>query len=266
MKILIIDDEITICRRLKRELEKEGHEVYYETSPSHVLERLKKAGSESKPFNLLLLNIRMPQMNGLTLLSHIREERLGVEVIVMTGYREEQTVIEAIRLSARNYLNKPISLEELDAAVFHAQKTAIKDKNNNGKHHILVVDDEQDLCRHIKRELDKEGYHTEAVYTGEECVDYFKKNKVDVLITDIRMPRISGLEMLEQCRVITDDFASIIITGHGDHETAKKSLKLGACDYLKKPISLEELITAVKKGIEKLLVKRCTMQDTGCRL
>ena len=209
----------------------------------------------------MLLNIRMPEMDGLTLFSHIKEEHLGVEVIIITGYREEQTVIEAIRLSALNYLNKPISLAELDAAVFRAHKNAVKEKNHNGRYHILVVDDEEDLCRHIKRELDKEGYQTAVAYNGEECLDYFKKNKVDVVIADVRMPGMNGLEMLKQCKEINSDFVSIIITGHGNHEIAKQSLKLSVCDYLKKPISLEELITSVKKGIEKLIVERHKMND-----
>ncbi|MBC8520616.1 MAG: response regulator [Methanomicrobia archaeon] len=99
MKILIVDDEEAICLRLQKELEKEGHEVYYETSPLRVQEELKKARRENKPYNLLLLNIQMPGMDGLTLFSRIREERLGVEAIIMTGCHDEQLVIEAIRLS-----------------------------------------------------------------------------------------------------------------------------------------------------------------------
>ncbi|MBU4502409.1 MAG: response regulator [Nanoarchaeota archaeon] len=250
MKILIADDEIEICKRLKRELKKEGHEVEYRTSPLNVLEYLKSARRNSEPYNLLLLNIRMPEMDGLTLFSRIKEERLGVEVIIMTGYREEQIVIEAIRFSIRNYLNKPISLEELSSAISHVQKKAVEAKNDNGKYHVLVVDDEKDLCRHIKRKLEKEGYKTVVAFTGEECIDYFKKNRVDVVIADIRMPKMSGLEMLERCREINDDFILIIITGYGDHETAKKALKLDAYDYFKKPLSLDELITSVKKGIK----------------
>jgi len=198
----------------------------------------------------------MPEMDGLTLFSRIKEEHLGVEVIIMTGYREEQTVIEAIRLSVRNYLNKPISLKELDAVISRVHKKAVEAKNNNEKYSILVVDDEKDLCRRIERELDKEGYQTAVAYNGGECLDYFKNNKVDVVIADIKMPGMSGLEMLKKCREITDDFVSIIITGHGDHEIAKSSLKLGVFNYLKKPISLEELITSVKKGIEQLIVER----------
>ena len=261
MRILIIDDVIEICKRLQRELQKEGHEVEYRTSSLNVVEDLKRARRDSEPYDLLLLNVQMPGMDGLTLFRHMRQEHLGVEVIMMTGYREEQTVIEAIRLSAQDYLNKPVSLEELDAAVSHAHKKAVEAKGKNGKHRILVVDDAKDLCDRIKRELDKEGYRTAAVYSGEECLDYFKKNKVDVVIADIRIPRMNGLEMLGRCREISDDFISITITGHGNHETAKESLKLGAYDYLRKPLSLDQLITSVKKGIEHLDTLRARVRE-----
>ncbi|MDO9230103.1 MAG: PAS domain S-box protein, partial [Syntrophales bacterium] len=73
---------------------------------------------------------------------------------------------------------------------------------------------------------------------------------------DIKMPRMSGLEMLKKCREISNDFVSIIITGHGDHEKAIHALQLGVFNYLRKPISLEELVTSVGKGIELLHLRR----------
>jgi DNA-binding NtrC family response regulator len=256
VRILIVDDEATICQRLQRELQKEGHEVDYETCPLHVLEELKEARKARNPFHLLLLNVKMPVMDGLTLFAHIREERLGVGTIIMTGYRDEQIVIEAIRLSARDYLNKPVSLKELDAAMLRVREAAIERSNHYREYHILVVDDEPDLCRRIKRELSKEGCQTAVAFSPEKCIDYFMKNRVDVLIADVKMPGMTGLEMLERCRQINADFAAIIITGHGDHEVATESLRLGVCDYLKKPLSLDELIASVKKGIEQLEVSR----------
>lgn len=256
MRILIVDDEVAICQRLQRELQKEGHQVDYQTFPLGVLEKLKGARRDGDPFNLLLLNVKMPVMDGLTLFARVREQRLGVEAIIMTGYRDERMVIEAIRLSARDYLNKPISLEQLDVAMLRVREEAIARSNHYRKYRILVVDDEPDLCRRIGRELEKEGYRTAVAFGPEECLDYFRKNRVDVLITDVKMPHMTGLEMLERCRQIDADFVTIIITGHGDHEVAAMSLRLGVCDYLKKPISLEELVTSVKKGIERLDVSR----------
>ena len=65
---------------------------------------------------------------------------------------------------------------------------------------------------------------------------------------------MTGLEMLERCKEINADFVTIIITGHGDHEVAAESLRVRVYDYLKKPLSLEQLVASVKKGIERLHV------------
>ena len=67
---------------------------------------------------------------------------------------------------------------------------------------------------------------------------------------------MTGLEMLERCKEINADFVTIIITCHGDHEVAAESLRVRVYDYLKKPLSLEQLVASVKKGIERLRVSR----------
>ncbi|MGB7532241.1 MAG: response regulator [Halobacteriota archaeon] len=257
MKVLIVDDEEEICKWLQRELRKEGYEVDYTTSPVGVLEKLKEAKEKGKAYELLLLDLRMPQMNGLELLKGIREARLGLDVVIITGYGDEDKAAEAIRLGAFDYLRKPISLGELRTAVFRVRQKRAEEEKKALKHRVLVVDDEPDLCERIKRELEKEGcYEVAVAYDGVEGLEYFKNNRVDVAIADIRMPRMDGLEMLDKCREITDDFVSIVITGYGDHETAIEALKLSAFDYLKKPISLDELITSVSKGIEVLELRR----------
>ena len=256
MRVLIVDDEPGICRRLQQELQKEGCEVDYTTSAIGVLERLKNAEQEGRDYTLLLLDLRMPKVDGFSLLKEIREARLGLDVVIITGYGDEDKAIESIRLGAVDYLPKPISLEALHTAVFRVQQKRAAEEKRDLEYSILVVDDEKELCERIKRELDKEGYRTAAAYDGVEGLDHFSRNRVDVAIVDIKMPRMSGLEMLKKCREITDDFVSIIITGHGDHEKAIQALQLGVFNYLRKPVSLEELVTSVGKGIELLHLRR----------
>jgi len=256
MKILIVDDEEGICKQLKYELQKEGFKVEYRISPLSVLEDLKRAKEDGEPYNFLLLDIRMPGMDGFKLLEEIKKERLNLEVIFITGYGDEEKAIKTIRLGAFDYLNKPISLKELHTAIFRINRKIEREEKEPLRHHVLVVDDEKGLCDHIKHELNKEGYLVTAAYDGEEGLDYFKNNRVDIVIADLKMPRMSGLEMLKRCREIEDNFISIIITGHGDHETAIKALRMGVFNYLKKPIPLEELIISVDKGIDLLFLQR----------
>lgn len=249
MKVLIVDDEAEICKHLQRELRKEGYEVDYTTKSVGVLEELKGAKEKGKAYDLLLLDLRMPEVGGFEILKEIRETQLDLDVIIITGYGDEDKAIEAIRLGAIDYLRKPISLVELNTTIFRIRQKRAGEEKKALKHRILVVDDEKDLCVRIKRELDKEGYEVAVAYDGIEGMEYFKNNHVDVVIADIKMPGMNGLEMLEKCRAITDDFVSIIITGFGDHEKTITALRLGVFEYLRKPLSLEELISMVDKGI-----------------
>jgi len=254
MRVLVVDDEIEICQRLKRELEKEDYEVDCSIRASGVLEKLRDAQKENRAYDLMLLDIRIPEINGLILLKKIREEKIDVEVIIITGYGDEEKAIESMRLGAVDFLRKPISLKELSMVVFRIQQK--RAKREPVKERILIVEDERGLCHHLKRELEKEGWRVDVAYDGIEGLEFFKGSHIDVVVADIKMPNMNGLEMLERCREITDDFVSIIITGHGDYEKAIDALKLGVFDYLKKPFSLEEFITSVKRGIEFLYLHR----------
>ena len=256
MRVLIVDDEVGICQSLQRELHKEGHEVDSETSPVRVLEKLRNAKKGTGPYDLLLLDIRMPQIDGLSLLQEIQEAQLDLDVILITGHGDEDKAIESIRLGAVDYLRKPISLEELHTAIFRVQQKKAEEAKMAFEHRILVVDDEKELCARLKSELDKEGYRVAVAYDGDEGLEYFKNNRVDLALVDIKMPRMSGLEMLKRCQIITDDFVSIIITGHGDHEAAIEALRLGVFSYLRKPLPLDELLASVNKGIDLLLLRR----------
>ena len=256
MRVLVVDDEEEICKRLQGELRKEGYAVDYTTSSVGVPGKLKEAKKGGKAYELLLLDLRMPEVSGFEVLKEIRDARLDLDVIIITGYGDEDKAVEAIRLGAIDYLRKPISLEELHTALFRVRKKRAGKEKKALKHPILVVDDEKELCTRIKRELDKEGYEVAVAYDGIEGMEYFKNNRVDVVIADIKMPGMNGLEMLEKCRAINPDFVPIIITGFGDHEKAITALRLGAFEYLRKPISLEELISLVDRGIEQIESRR----------
>ena len=125
MKVLIIDDEIGICKYLQHELKKEGYKVNYTTSAVGVMDKIYRAKSDGEPYELLLLDLRMPTVSGFELLKKIREAQLDPDVIIITGYGDEEKAIEAVRLGAVDYLPKPISLEDLHTAIFRIQQKRV---------------------------------------------------------------------------------------------------------------------------------------------
>ena len=256
MKTLIVDDEIEVCQRLQLEVKKQGCKAEYTTSSVNALEKLKNAENKGEACDLLILDIKMPEMDGLTILKKVKEAAFNLDVIIITGYDNEDNAIEAIRLGVFDYLCKPISLDDLRTAIFRVQQKRAIEQKMTLEQSILIVDDEKELCERVRRELEKEGYQVATAYDGAEGLEYFKNNRVEVVILDIRMPGMNGLEMLKKCREIDDSFISIIITAFSDYEKVTEALKLGVFNYFKKPVSLKELIGSVHKGIDQICVRR----------
>jgi DNA-binding NtrC family response regulator len=116
---------------------------------------------------------------------------------------------------------------------------------------ILVVDDEMIVCESCKRILEEEGYEVEIALSGREALEKFKENPSDVVITDLKMPGMDGMEVLTIFRRDYPDAIVIMITGYSTVETAVEAMKLGAFDYIPKPFTPDEVSIVVKKAIEK---------------
>lgn len=120
---------------------------------------------------------------------------------------------------------------------------------------ILLIDDEFDNTKILSMSLRSDGYPVLIASSGEEGLLVFHQKKPEIVITDIRMPGMDGLEVLKQIRQTTDLTEVIIITGHGDIDLAIESLQNGASDFINKPIHDEALAVALKRAREKLAIK-----------
>lgn len=117
--------------------------------------------------------------------------------------------------------------------------------------YILVVDDEGAIRYSITKTLQRVGYHVEAAASGEEALEMMKNQDYDVVLTDIRMPGPTGVELLSKIKEQAPDAVVILLTGYASLETAIESLRLGAHDYLVKPSSSQDIRNSVAKGIER---------------
>ena len=116
---------------------------------------------------------------------------------------------------------------------------------------ILIVDDEEIIRNFLIDVLSDEGYTTKAVSSGEEAVQLFKKNVFDLIITDIKMPGMDGIQVLRAAKAIDSDQSVIVMTGYASTETAVESMKLGAADYITKPFNLDQIKIVVAKTLER---------------
>lgn len=114
---------------------------------------------------------------------------------------------------------------------------------------ILIVDDEPTLCQTLERVLNRAGYRTFSAGSGMEGLVLMQDNKVDLVITDVRMPGISGLDLIRQAHDLDPRVPVIVISGYGDFETAVESAERGAFFFLNKPFDSETILKVIEKGM-----------------
>lgn len=117
------------------------------------------------------------------------------------------------------------------------------------KNSILLVDDENNVTKLLAKVLEKEGYIAYTACCGKDALDIIDNHEIDVIITDIRMPGMSGIELLSKIKELDLSINVILITAFATIETAVEALKMGARDYITKPFNLEDVILSVKKVI-----------------
>jgi two-component system nitrogen regulation response regulator NtrX len=117
-------------------------------------------------------------------------------------------------------------------------------------HNILIVDDEASIRRSLKGVLEDEGYAALQAESGESCLEVLRKQAFDVVLLDVWLPGIDGLETLERIRQLENAPEVIMISGHGTIETAVRATKLGAYDFLEKPLSIDKTLNLIKHAID----------------
>ncbi|MEW6004109.1 MAG: sigma-54 dependent transcriptional regulator [Stygiobacter sp.] len=115
---------------------------------------------------------------------------------------------------------------------------------------ILIVDDEKPIRDSLKMILEEEGYKTETSADGEEALNKIKENNFDIVITDIKMPKLDGIQLLENASKISPETFFIIMTAYASVKTAIDALRNGAYDYLIKPVEFDDVIIRVKRLLE----------------
>src|SRR5262249_10524323 len=119
------------------------------------------------------------------------------------------------------------------------------------KARVLIVDDEKSMRDLLSITLEKEGYDVETAAGGELAIEMLHREMVDAVITDLRMPKVDGLQVLRAAKESSPDIAVIVVTAVASTETAVEAMKLGAYDYLTKPFKLDEVNLILKNGLER---------------
>lgn len=116
---------------------------------------------------------------------------------------------------------------------------------------VLVVDDEEEMCNVLRKILEQDGYKVSTATSGSRALAAMKQKPADLILLDIKMPGMDGIEMLRKLRDFNQDAVVIILTAYGTLGTAREAMQLGAYDYITKPFDANFVKNMVKEGLEE---------------
>ena len=124
---------------------------------------------------------------------------------------------------------------------------------------VLIVDDDNSVNTMLSAELTKRGYQTRTATGAEQALEIYRAGRFDAVISDVRMPRMNGTELLEKIRALDQDIAVILVTGYADIDSAREAVRHGAFDYVLKPFNLHVLAEGVAAAVAR------TRRERGLR-
>jgi len=125
---------------------------------------------------------------------------------------------------------------------------------------VMIVDDEIDFLETLIKRLEKRNVRVSGAESGEEALKLLEKNPADVVVLDVKMPGMDGIETLREIKKRYPLIEVILLTGHASTEVAIQGMEMGAFDYLMKPIGVDELLHKVQDAYESILIQRAKIQ------
>jgi len=230
-KILVIDDNEAFCRNVTDILELGGYEVVSAYDGFKGLEAVQENG-----FDLVLMDVRMPVMDGVETFKKLKEIAPGTPVIMVTAFAVEELLREALKQGAYGSLKKPVDFDQLLGLIEQA--------TNEGAM-ILVADDDENLCANMQEVLSDKGYRVSVAYDGNMAIEKAEKKDFDVILLDMKMPVLNGLETYLAIRDFRPDVVAIIITGHRQdmNDLVEQALQKNVYTCLEKPVDMDEMLS-----------------------
>jgi DNA-binding NtrC family response regulator len=122
------------------------------------------------------------------------------------------------------------------------------------KFKILLVDDEEEFVKSLAERLRIRNLDADTAFNGEQALSFVELQEPDVMVLDLRMPGIGGMEVLSQIKKNHPDIQVIILTGHGNKDHEDQALRLGAFGYLEKPVDIDKLVESMKQAYERKII------------
>ncbi len=232
--VLVVDDNSDLVDTFSLILKMKGYNVDTAGDGLSAVDKFKR-----RPFDVILMDLIMPRMNGVEAFRKIREINPGARVILMTAYYEEAQIKMALDEGAYRAVHKPVNVAQLMEMIGEATVSSP----------VLIVDDDSDFRRTMARAFELKGYRVDAVGSGEEAIRVAKERACEIAFIDVKMPLMDGLETFLKLKEINSTMVTVMMTGYGDEvrDTVDKALAASATTCLRKPFDLSSAAELVSQ-------------------
>ncbi|HWC50564.1 MAG TPA: response regulator [Nitrospira sp.] len=250
VKVLVIDDDRMNCELLQAVLTRHGYDVHSATSGIEGLNLFRQHAPR-----VTILDLRMPEMDGLTVLKEIRAIDPHAPVIILGGGATETQENQARALRVTDFVRKGLSLDVLVEGVNRVVQQPSKKQEAAGfqpgaaaetGETVLVVDDEQLVRDLLVQFLSLRGYRALGVKDGAQALSMTEQAPPDLILLDLMLAGMSGVEVLRRLREKHFNGAIIIVTGSSDEELLEEAWSLHPQEVISKPIDLEKLLAIIQ--------------------
>lgn len=253
-KILIVDDDQNHVLLLKKRLESSGYATIVARDGVDGLNQ----AIHQRP-DLIITDVLLPRMNGFQLVEQLKSnpETSTVPVIMMSAvYVTDEDMARGFELGAETYvakadlaLRKPLQEEMLLEATAILLKQEDK-PSPQATARVLIVDDDPEAVRLIAKRLQPEGYQMEIARDGEEALAKGMEQPFDLVLLDINLPKVDGLEVLSRLKKERPEITVVMMTAYGSEKIVVDALRRGADDYLMKPLDENEPVPTVRQSLK----------------
>ncbi|MEZ5357734.1 MAG: response regulator [Candidatus Zixiibacteriota bacterium] len=263
IRLLLVDDEEMFLLATSQALNRRGFTV--SVAPNGVT-ALDKIAAEQ--FDIIVLDVKMPDIDGIEVFNQINSRHPNLPVIILTGHPSISDAFHTSKQGIASYMSKPVEIEELARKARNAV-IAAKDKeeaksqksetpNVDEQVRVLIVDDEEELLSSLSRLFSRRQIQPLTANSGQRALEILQDSLVDIMVLDVKMPGMDGLEVLRRVKKQYPSIQVILLSGHPSVEAALEGVRLGAGEYLRKPPDIDELV----KTIHRLFRRRREILET----
>ena len=232
--VLLVDDDTGMTETLFDILEDMGHYVEVANDGFKAIESVK-----ARAFDLILMDIKMPGINGVETYKEIKGIQPEAVVMMMTAYSVEDLVAEALNEGAYGVLHKPIDIAKVIEFIEYVKGSAL----------LLIVDDNLSTCETLLDLLEEKRYRIAKASSGEDAIKMVKERRYDLVFIDINLPVMNGLEVYLALKKIRSDIKVVMMTAYRQEvqTLVKEAIDNNAYACLYKPFDVDNMLKLVKE-------------------